>query len=446
MVVRAKRTTKQPHYRVLITQTRLLATAIPLVLIFFIALSMIIVNYSQDEQPQTVVEQLPNPQVEIRPPFKIPTTPVQTGIPFKPTAGTEWQTVKIKAGDTLSTIFADLGIDQQTVRDIKLKSKMLGRLKPGQKLSLKLNSDNQLQRLEFKVSQRENLIITKVGKRYQATLEKIIPERSIKSAHIRIQHSLYMAAKHASISEKVILQLIDIFGWDIDFTRDIQPGDTLDIVYEAFSIDNEPAGIGNVMYAKIKNNGKIYAAVRYTNPKGVTHYYTPAGNSLHKAFLRTPVKYSHISSLFNLARFHPILHRIRAHRGVDYAAARGTPVKSAGDGTVVFTGQKGGYGNVVIIKHSDTYETLYAHLDHFAARMHPGKQVSQGDIIGYVGSTGLADGPHLHYEFHINGVHQNPLSAKIPRTLPLPKAYLADFRKKTKLLLAAANQRQLDND
>ena len=208
------------------------------------------------------------------------------------------------------------------------------------------------------------------------------------------------------------------------------------MLYEELYLDGERIGTGDILAAEFTNKGKIYQAVRYTDQQGHTDYYSPDGHSMRKTFLRSPVAFSRISSRFSTGRKHPILNRIRAHKGVDYAAARGTPVKATGNGKIILRGKKGGYGKTVVIKHGSNYSTLYAHLNSYARGLRNGSRVQQGKIIGYVGSTGLATGPHLHYEFLVNGVHRNPLTVKLPDAAPLPKKYRQDFKLATENLLA----------
>jgi murein DD-endopeptidase MepM/ murein hydrolase activator NlpD len=226
------------------------------------------------------------------------------------------------------------------------------------------------------------------------------------------------------------MELASIFGWDIDFALDIRKGDEFVVLYDELYLDGEKVGEGHILAATFINQGKTYQAVRYTDGSGVTDYYSPDGKVMHKTFLRTPVEYTRISSGFSLGRLHPILNRIRAHKGVDYAAPTGTPVKVTANGKIIFEGRKGGYGNTVIVQHGNHYSTLYGHLSRFSSGLSSGSSVRQGQVIGYVGMTGLATGPHLHYEFRIDGVHHDPLTVKLPGSEPLDKAYLADFREK----------------
>lgn len=255
------------------------------------------------------------------------------------------------------------------------------------------------------------------------------------STHGTVETTFNRAAHKAGLSDNLITQLTKIFAWDIDFGSDLNPGDQFTVIYK------EQSSSGNhhdnpIIAAEFLTRGKIFTAVRYEDQNGIINYYTPEGKSMQKAFLSTPVDYARISSHFDSHRRHPVLNRIRAHKGVDYAARTGTPVKSAGDGIIAFRGRKGGYGNVLIVKHGERYETLYAHLSGFKKGLEDGERVKQGEIIGYVGQTGLATGPHLHYEFRINGVHQNPESLTHQYSMPLNPKAMADFKSETRPYLA----------
>ena len=224
------------------------------------------------------------------------------------------------------------------------------------------------------------------------------------------------------------MALAGIFGWDIDFALDIRQGDSFTVMYEELLLDGEKVGDGNIIAAEFINDDRTYRAYRYTDSKEKTEYYSPDGKSMRKPFMRTPVDLARISSRFNLRRKHPVLNKIRAHKGVDYAAATGTAIKATGDGKVVHRGRKGGYGNTIILRHGNTYTTLYAHMSKYARKTGVGSRVKQGQIIGYIGSTGLATGPHLHYEFRVNGVHRNPLKVKLPSAKPLPESEMGRFQ------------------
>jgi murein DD-endopeptidase MepM/ murein hydrolase activator NlpD len=237
-----------------------------------------------------------------------------------------------------------------------------------------------------------------------------------RTASATINSSLFQAANEAGLTDRVAFDLAEIFQYDIDFVLDIQSGDRFTVVYEEVFQDGAPLRIGNILAAKFVNEGREYRAVRYVDSQGRGQYYSPDGKSLRKAFIRAPVQFSHVASRFNLARKHPILNRIRAHKGVDYAAPTGTPVRAAGDGRVKFVGRQGGYGNVVELEHGSGVVTVYGHLSRFASSLRRGQKVQMAQVIGYVGMTGLATGPHLHYEYRVRGMHKNP------QTVPLPDA------------------------
>ena len=239
------------------------------------------------------------------------------------------------------------------------------------------------------------------------------------------------------------MKLAELFGWDIDFALDIRDGDSFSVVYQTLHHDGQKIKDGNILVAEFINKGKVYRAVRYTDPEGHSGYYNPQGENMHKPFLRTPVDFTRISSRFG-TRYHPVLNKIRNHKGVDYAAPRGTVVRSAGDGKIHFQGTLRGYGKTVIVDHGSGYRTLYAHLQKYNNKQYIGSAVKQGQTIGYVGSSGLATGPHLHYEFLVNREHRNPLTVKLPTAKPLNKKYLADFKLKTQnyltMLTGTANE------
>jgi murein DD-endopeptidase MepM/ murein hydrolase activator NlpD len=255
-----------------------------------------------------------------------------------------------------------------------------------------------------------------------------------------VNTSLTQAAQEAGLSNELIIQLTNIFAWDIDFATKIQNGDQFTIIYEKSDVTN-----GQIMAAEFVTGGKTFTAIRYKDSEGQINYYSPEGKMMRKAFLSTPVDFIRISSGFDVHRKHPILNRIRAHKGVDYAARTGTPVKAAGDGKIIFLGRKGGYGQVMILEHGEHYETLYAHLSDFKKGLQSGDQVEQGQVIGYVGQTGLATGPHLHYEFRVDGVHRNPEALNHQHTLPLSDNKLAEFKSQSRPLLAQLYKTKSNN-
>jgi murein DD-endopeptidase MepM/ murein hydrolase activator NlpD len=262
-------------------------------------------------------------------------------------------------------------------------------------------------------------------------------EARVRTASATIDSSLFQAAGAADISDGVALKLANVFAWDIDFVLDIREGDRFTAVYEQIYQDGKYLRDGDVLAAEFVNNGKVYRAVRFVSDSGSAGYYTPSGLAMRKAFLRAPVDFTRVSSAFNPHRQHPILNLIRGHMGTDYAAPTGTPVHAAGDGRVSFAGRRGGYGNAIVLTHGGNVSTLYGHMSRFARNMHVGTHVQQGEVIGYVGMTGLATGPHLHYEYLTNGVHRNPQTVQLPGAEPLRADALQRFRDMAAPLIAA---------
>ena len=349
-----------------------------------------------------------------------PATPVQAG---KPT------TVVVKRGDSLSAIFMRLGIYSNLAQLLKPGEdhRALERIYPGQKLVFTLSGER-LDRLELVQTPYRSLVYSRNNDSFVAeTLHRQL-DTILQYTGGHIDSSLYLAGKRAGMSDTLIQDLVHIFRWDIDFALDLRVGDSFSILYEKLLLDGEEVEDGEIAAAEFVNRGTTYRAYRYTDESGHTDYYTLEGNSLHKAFLRTPVQLARISSYFNPRRRHPILNVIRAHKGIDYAAPTGTPIKATGAGRVIYRGTKGQYGKVIVLRHGNIYTTLYAHMSRYARGTGVGHKVKQGQTIGYVGSTGLSTGPHLHYEFRVNGVHRNPLKVKLPQTKSLPKAEMDRFQ------------------
>lgn len=347
--------------------------------------------------------------------------------------------VIVQSGDSLARIFSKHNIPSRQLHDIleaDETAKKLTRIYPGQKLLLRTSEEKGLLELRYEIDALSQLHVTRTETGFETSLIDRPPERRSVSAAGTINSSLFLAANRAGLPEKITMELAGIFGWDVDFALDIREGDQFAVLYEQLYLDGERIGTGNILAAEFTNQGKIHRAVRYTDPQGHTDYYAPDGHSMRKTFLRTPVAFSRISSRFNLARKHPILNRIRAHKGVDYAASRGTPITATGNGKIDWLGKKGGYGNTIVIQHGSKYSTLYAHLNSYGRGLKKGSRVRQGQIIGYVGSSGLASGPHLHYEFRVDGVHRNPLTVKLPNAAPLPAKYRDQFKLASSNLLA----------
>ncbi len=344
---------------------------------------------------------------------------------------------KVKNGDTLTAIFNRIGLDARDVYNVtKLdkKNKLLTKLSPGQTFDITVSANNELQSLHYHIDKTKTLIINKPDNNWQVNLESRNYEPRITYSKGVINSSLFEAANEAGLSESLTMDLAYIFGWDIDFALDIRQGDSFVVLYEELFLEGEKVKDGNILAAEFINQGKSYKAVRYTDSDGKSNYYADDGTSMRKAFLRSPVDFSRISSRFG-KRHHPILNKIKSHKGVDYAAARGTPVKASGDGKIIWRARKGGYGKTVIIQHGNRYRTLYGHLNSYSRNARSGSRVKQGQIIGYVGSTGRATGPHLHYEFRVNGSHRNPLTVKLPSAAPIHKKHKEDFVEKSNPLL-----------
>jgi murein DD-endopeptidase MepM/ murein hydrolase activator NlpD len=351
--------------------------------------------------------------------------------------------VIVARGDTLSTLFEKVGLPAASVHEVLAsdkQAKQFSQLKHGQKLEFELGPDGQLSNLHSKVSDLESITLTKGAKGF--AFNRITTKPTVRSAYVHgvINSSLSQSAARAGLSHSLTMDMASVFGYDVDFAQDIRQGDEFDVIYEQKVINGKAVGAGPILSARFTNRGKTYTAVRYTNKQGTSSYYTADGNSMRKAFIRTPVDFARISSRFSMGRKHPILNKIRAHKGVDYAAPRGTPIKAAGDGKVLLAGRRGGYGNTVIIQHGNTYRTLYGHMQGFAKGVQTGGAVKQGQVIGFIGTTGLSTGPHLHYEFQVNGVHVDPLGQKLPMADPIAKAERARFLQQSQPLMARMDQ------
>ena len=345
----------------------------------------------------------------------------------------------VRSGDTLSTIFKRLGLSHSIPALLRLgtASKPLHRLHPGQ--ILHIHQDGQgLRHLMFRPTLSQETHYWRIpGGTYTVGHVDLPVERKRRTVSGTIDRTLFEAGNDAGLSPAMILKLAHIFGWDIDFALEIRKGDQFKLVWDEHWIQGRHSEDGPVLAAEFINQGRTYQALRYIGKDGRADYYTPDGEHMRKKFLRTPVDFTRISSHFNPRRLHPILKRVRPHRGVDYAAPTGTPVYAAGDGTVIHRGWKGGYGRAIFIRHGTRYTTVYAHLSRYARGLKVGSKVTQGQIIGQVGRSGMATGPHLHYEFRIDGVHRNPVKVRFPSPHPLLYAELADFRQQTWPMLIA---------
>lgn len=352
-----------------------------------------------------------------------------------------WELVTVQSGQTLGEIFSDRDIPAAILHRIlehPSAKDALARIRPGTELGFDLDADGALRGFRFDRGDTERVQLSVRGDEIS---ERVI-ERPVE-VHTtvvtgEIRNSLYGSARQAGLSPKVIHTLTDgIFQYDIDFSREIQPGDRYSVVIEELWREGERIGNGNVLAATFTTGGKTYSGFRFERD-GKAEYFTADGRPLKKSFLRMPIEFARLSSRFGNRR-HPVLGTMRMHKGVDYAAGTGTPIKAAGDARVQFKGRQRGYGNVVILDHGRGYTTLYAHMSRFA-NIRQGQRVPQGQVIGYVGSTGLATGPHLHYEFRVNGAHRNPLSQTMPPPEPLKGTALAQFKAQAAPALARIQQ------
>jgi murein DD-endopeptidase MepM/ murein hydrolase activator NlpD len=362
--------------------------------------------------------------------------------PEEPIIEEAWQSVAVKSGDNLTTIFRRIGLTPQDVYRISKatkQSRALTKLMPGQRLNFVINQGRIEKILHIKDPLHQDLIVRNSDGGYNIEKMQREPEVRHEFAKSTIQNSLFVDGQKAGLSQKKLMELANIFGWDIDFALDIRAGDSFAVLYETKFLDDKPFGEGQILAAQFVNQNRIFNAIRHTDG----NYYNDKGYSMRKAFLRSPVDFFRISSKYNLSRKHPILNIVRPHRGVDYAAATGTPIKASGDGKVIWRGTKGGYGRTVIIQHAGIYTTLYAHMSKYHSKVKKGSRVKQGQVIGYIGSSGTATGPHLHYEFRVSGVHKNPLKVKFPNVQPLNKKQMQSFAPRAQDLLAQLQAYQL---
>ncbi len=333
-----------------------------------------------------------------------------------------WREERVQRGDTVASLLSRLMVDDpqaaRFLRDAREARVLYQHLIPGRTVRAQTTADGKLLALRYQNGARV-LSVERNGDAFSAVEQPVQLERRVLMKSGVIRSSLFAATDAAGLADAVAIQLVDIFSTDIDFHKDLRKGDRFSVVYEVYYDQGEPVRSGRVLTAEFISQGKTYQAVWFQYAEDQGGYYTPEGKNIRKAFLRSPLEFSRISSGFTNSRFHPVLQQWRAHKGIDYAAATGTRVKATGDGIVEFAGRQGGYGNLVVLRHQSQYTTWYGHLSGFARGMRKGMRVAQGDMIGYVGATGMVTGPHLHYEFRTNGVHQNPLRVVLPSAPPI---------------------------
>lgn len=354
-----------------------------------------------------------------------------------------WYKEHVRRDDTLNTLLSRLNIRNRDsidyIRNDSAASEIATALKPGHQIEAETDSDGNLVSLEYQLDADQFIAIKQTTAGYVANkITHPLEMRAIlKSAEIK--SSLFGATDDANIPDYIAVQVAEMFESEIDFHTDLRRGDHFNVIYEGRYDQGELLKTGDVLAAEFVNKGITYRAVGFRDANNEMHYYTPDGKSLHKSFLRSPLEFTRISSGFSLGRFHPILQRMKAHKGVDMAAPSGTRIKASGDAVVDFVGQKGGYGNVIVLKHNNGVSTVYGHLSRFANGLRRGAKVAQGEIIGFVGMTGLATGPHLHYEFLLNGQHRDPMTVALPKASPITANNEAQFQAISKQLTAQLN-------
>jgi len=333
-----------------------------------------------------------------------------------------WREDRIRRGDTIGSALARMGVDDPTALAFlrtNAAARSLYQLRPGRPLSVETDDGGRLIALRFITPDGSRLSIGRDGDRLRVSSAPAPEEIRWVMASAEIRSSLFGAADEAGLPDAITLQIAEIFGGDIDFYQDLRRGDRFTVVYEMRHIDGEPVAPGRIVAVEFQNRGRVLRAFLWRGEDGTESYYSDHGMPMRKAFLRSPMEFSRVTSGFSDARFHPILQTWRAHKGVDYAAPTGTPVRATGNARVEFVGTQSGYGNVIELRHQGEISTLYAHLSAFAPQVRAGARVAQGEVIGYVGQTGWATGPHLHYEFRVGGEQRNPLTVALPSSEPL---------------------------
>ena len=385
----------------------------------------------------TVMSSDPTPQAPAEGP-----TLVASGAPLPPIERLEFEVpelevipefdmiaVTIGRGDTMDRVFRQNNLNLghlAAIANLEEPRRLFRRLQPGDEFEI-VHDHGSVVSLYAVLDLTSALSVTRGDEGFEAEIVERPIEIRTRMAYGVITNSLFESAAEAGLSDRVIMNIAGIFAWDIDFVFDIRQGDNYYVQYEEIWQDGEFVQDGEIIVAEFNNAGDTFHAIRFRDSEGRSDYFNPQGDSVRRAFLRAPVEFTRISSNFNPNRRHPVLNTIRAHRGVDYAAPRGTPIMAAGDGRVIYRGAKGGYGNTIILQHGGNITTLYAHMSSFARSAQNGARVRQGQTIGYVGSTGLATGAHLHYEYRLNGVHRNPRTVPLPQAEPIDEQYRERF-------------------
>jgi len=350
--------------------------------------------------------------------------------------------LNINSGDTMEKLFRQNNLSLghlMSIAELDEARTRFRRIKPGDVFEV-THDNGQIISLYSELDLTTALQIDKQETGFAAKIVERPIEIRKRMAHGVIDTSLFESAATAGLSDKVIMNIAGIFAWDVDFVLDIRRGDDYYVQFEEIWQDGEYVSDGEIIAAEFNNNGRTIQAIRFIDDNEHSEYFTPSGNSVRKAFIRAPVDFTRISSNFNPNRKHPILNKIRAHRGVDYAAPRGTPIKASGDGKVIFRGTRSGYGKTVILQHGGNITTLYAHMSSYVLKVRVGRRVRQGQTIGFVGRTGLATANHLHYEYRLNGVHRNPRTVNLPDAEPIDEQYREKFMAVAKPILKELEQ------
>ncbi len=382
--------------------------------------------YIDDIQIKNVVRDLSIPEVQ----------------PDTQSSQTFWQQADIRRGDTIASILNRLDISDQDSTDFMQAargSKAMRQLKPGKTIQVQTSAEGELLALRYVFGDEQLFLMEKTDDEFKMTEQPLELDSQIHMKSGEISTSLFAATDSAGIPNSIAMQLTEIFASEIDFYRDLRQGDRFTVVYETLSNSGKRAKTGRVLAVEFVNKGKSHQAIYFKASNGADGYYTPEGESLRKDFLLSPLAFSRVSSGFSQARYHPILKEWRAHKGIDYAAPTGTPVRATATGIVQFSGSQRGYGNLIVLKHNGKFETAYGHLSRFASGLSKGKRINQGDVIGYVGATGMATGPHLHYELRVDGLQRDPTKVALPTAPPITKRDQLAFQKQTQSLSARLN-------
>lgn len=379
----------------------------------------------------TIPLELPPPDEQSLAALPAPVSALESDLYLASDAEAGWQVVTVRRNETLGNIFGRLGVPSTLMHRLLDESdsvRALTQIHPGDQIAFRIPKAGTLTALQFDRSESERILIEIDGDKVSERIIERQLERRTQYGSAVITSSLFGAGDAAGISDLQVMRLAEVFNYDIDFAQDLREGDRFAVVYEAIYRDGVKLRDGDILAAVFVNQGKRFEAFRHAGADGRSDFFSADGRSLRKAFIRTPVEFTRISSRFSSSRKHPILGRVRAHKGVDYAAPTGTPIRAAGTGTITFVGTKSGWGRTIEIQHGRDTSTLYGHMSRFA-KVARGQKVQQGEVIGYVGMSGLATGPHLHYEFRVKGVHRDPLSVTLPKGEPLAGAELAAFKK-----------------